>query len=263
MPEPAAADITIEMEEESQYQQQLKLFSECSTEKGIELLEIGEVIAGLPNRQRFLDIGAGGGHLTIPIAQQFEKTTIVEPNERQAHIFLRRYSSFIVHNSNWTDVDLDDERFDLILCSHVLYYIPEGTWLVTIEKMYRHLSEGGCIIIVMQSPLGEVARFFSSLATYDVPIIELTKEVIDRYGDDAVMLHYFQNEIVCDSRDDMVDIGLFLLLDRKFRSRAAEIAAYFDSHHHEENGYRVMQDEILLVIKKIANCQKPSPIVNE
>ena len=67
MPEPAAADITIEMEEESQYQQQLKLFSECSTEKGIELLEIGEVIAGLPNRQRFLDIGAGGGHLTIPI----------------------------------------------------------------------------------------------------------------------------------------------------------------------------------------------------
>ena len=250
---PVPAEPAIEMEEEAQYQQQLILFSECSTEKGIELLKIGEVIAGLPDRQRFLDIGAGGGHLTIPVAQQFEQTTIIEPNQKQAEIFCRRYPAFCVHTASWTDVDLGDERFDLILCSHVLYYIPEGAWLAMIEKMYRHLSPGGCIVIVLQSPLGEVAQFFSSLTSYDVPILELTRDAIKRYGEDAVILQYFQNEIYCDSRDDIVNIGLFLLLDRKFRSRVDEIAAYFDRHHQTGTGYRIMQDDILLIIKKIPN----------
>ena len=256
---PVPAEHAIEMEEEAQYQHQLKLFSECSTEKGIELVTIGEVIAGLPNRQRFLDIGAGGGHLTAPVAQQFEQTTIVEPNQKQADMFCRRHPDFRIHNTSWTDVDLDDERFDLILCSHVLYYIPEGAWLATIEKMYRHLSDDGCIIIVVQSPLGAVARFFSSLTTYDVPILELTRDVIERYGDDAVRLQYFQNEIFCDSRNDIVDIGLFLLLDRKFRTRADEIAAYFDAHHRQGTGYRIMQDEILLIINKMTDVPASNP----
>jgi hypothetical protein len=122
-----------------------------------------------------------------------------------------------------------------------------------IEKMYRHLSPGGCIVIVLQSPLGEVAQFFSSLTSYDVPILELTRDAIKRYGEDAVILQYFQNEIYCDSRDDIVNIGLFLLLDRKFRSRVDEIAAYFDRHHQTGTGYRIMQDDILLIIKKIPN----------
>ena len=256
---PVPAEPAIEMEEEAQYQQQLKLFSDCSTEKGIELVKIGEVIAGLRDRRWFLDIGAGGGHLTIPISQQFEQTTIVEPNQKQADLFCRRHPAFSVYTASWTEVDLNDEHFDLILCSHVLYYIPEGAWLATIEKMYQHLSDGGCIIIVVQSPLGEVARFFSSLTTYDVPILELTRDVIERYGDDAVMLQYFQNEIFCDSRDDIVNIGLFLLLDRKFRCRVNEIAAYFDAHHRCESGYHIMQDEILLIIKKIPNVAASNP----
>jgi len=256
---PVPAEPAIEMEEEAQYQQQLKLFSDCSTEKGIELVKIGEVIAGLRDRRWFLDIGAGGGHLTIPISQQFEQTTIVEPNQKQADLFCRRHPAFSVYTASWTEVDLNDEHFDLILCSHVLYYIPEGAWLATIEKMYQHLSDGGCIIIVVQSPLGEVARFFSSLTTYDVPILELTRDVIDRYGDDAVMLQYFQNEIFCDSREDIVNIGLFLLLDRKFRNCMDEIAAYFDAHHRCESGFHILQDEVLLIIRKIPNGKASNP----
>lgn len=250
---PIPASTPLEMEEDAGYQRQLQLFTQCSTEKGIELLKIGEVIARLPDRQRFLDIGAGGGHLTIPVAQQFEKTTIVEPNTKQAERFCRQYPAFCVHNGSWTEVTLNDECFDLILCSHVLYYIQEGAWMSTIKKMYRHLSPDGCIVIVVQAPLGEVAQFFSSFTAYDVPIIELTRDLIEQYGEDAVGLQYFQNEIFTESRDEMVSIGLFLLLDRKFHARADEIAAYFDAHHRYGSGYRIRQDEILLVIRKIPN----------
>ena len=149
------------------------------------------------------------------------------------------------------DIDLGDERFDLILCSHVLYYIPEGSWIQTVEKMYHHLSPGGCLIIVMQSPLGEVADFFNNFTTYDVPILDLTRDVITRYGDDAVLLQYFQNEIYSESLDDVVEIGLFLLLDQRFNARKSEIAEYFRIHHNVNSGYLIKQDEILLVIRKL------------
>jgi SAM-dependent methyltransferase len=248
---PSSPDTPVDTADDAAYQHQLSLFSDCSTEKGIELIKTGMVIATLPWRERFLDIGAGGGHLTIPIAHQFGMTAIVEPNPRQAEIFRRRCPGFRIYNDYWKDIELGDERFDLILCSHVLYYIPEGSWMQTVEKMYRHLSPGGCLIIVMQSPLGEVADFFNTFTTYDVPILDLTRDVIALYGDDAVQLQYFQNEIYAESLDDMVDIGLFLLLDQRFTARKGEIAEYFRLHHTVNGGYLIKQDEILLVIRKV------------
>ena len=46
-------DKSVEMEEDTEYQRQLALFVRCSTEKGIELLKIGEIIAGLSHRRYF------------------------------------------------------------------------------------------------------------------------------------------------------------------------------------------------------------------
>lgn len=250
MDAPLLPDPGPENDDFAEYQQQLSLFSSCSTEKGIELLKIGMVIASLPERRAFLDIGAGGGHLTVPVSQMFETTTVVEPNPRQADMFSRRCPGFRVFTGSWMDAGFGSDRFDLVLCSHVLYYVPEGTWMATIEKMYRSLSPGGCLVIVVQSPLGEVARFFNAFTSYDVPVIELARDVIGRYGDDAVRLEYFQNEIFTESLDDLVEIGLFLIIDRNFRKRTAEIRNYLQEHHAVTGGYHIVQDEILLVVQK-------------
>lgn len=91
-----------------------------------------------------------------------------------------------------------------------------------------------------------------------MPVLDLARDLIDRYGDDAVMLQYFQNEIFSESLDDMVQIGLFLLLDRTFSARAGEIAEYFKEHQNKTGGYRIKQDEILMVIRKCADCDEPA-----
>jgi SAM-dependent methyltransferase len=244
-------DRSMEMEEDAEYQRQLALFVRCSTEKGIELLKIGEIIAGLSHRRYFLDIGAGGGDLTIPISQSFNATTVVEPTEKQARFLMRRCPHFKVYNDFWEKVELGSKRYDFILCSHVLYYIEEGHWLTTIEKMYSHLEEGGRIVIVLQSPIGEVANFFNQFTHYDVNILELWRDLIQRYGDDVIEVRYFMNEIWTENLEDMVTIGLFLLIDRRFREYEKKIRHYFESRHKRADGYRMMQDEILLVIKKI------------
>jgi len=240
----------VEMEEEAEYQRQLKLFSECSQEKSIELVLIGEVISGLRSSERFLDIGAGTGNLTVSVSQFFAETTIVEPNERQAGFFRRRYPRFRVDDCRWEEVDLGSDQFDFILCSHVLYYIPTHDWLKTIDKMYSHLAADGTIAIVLQSPVGEVAEFFRKFSKYDVPVIELWRNLTVTYGYQSVQVRYFVNEIFAETMEDMVDVGLFLLLDRKYRGRKDEIGKYFEEQHKVDGGYRMTQDEILLTIKR-------------
>ena len=175
-----ASGLSVEMEEEAEYKRQLGLFSRSSTEKGIELLKIGEIIAGLKKREKFLDIGAGGGDLTIPISQSFKETAIVEPNEKQAVMFQKRRPGVKVYNDHWEKVDIGKQRFDFILCSHVLYYIKDDKWLSTIEKMHRHLEDGG---IAHCSPvsIGEVASFLINSTRYDVNILELWQQLIQRY----------------------------------------------------------------------------------
>jgi precorrin-6B methylase 2 len=240
----------MQMEDNVEYQRQLALFVQCSTEKGIELVKVGEILAELGHRRYFLDIGAGGGALTIPISQSFGETTVVEPNELQASFLRRRCPHFKVYSDLWGNVDLGSKRYNFILCSHVLYYIGEGDWLTTIEKMYTHLEAGGRIAIVLQSPLGEVADFFNQFTHYDVQILELWRELIQRYGDNAIEVRYFMNEIWTESLEDMVTIGLFLLIDPRFNEHKDEMRQYFESHHRVPEGYRLMQDEILLVVKK-------------
>jgi len=240
----------IEIEEDAEYQRQLDIFVRSSTEKGIELVKIGEVIADLAHRRNLLDIGAGGGDLTIPIAQSFKETTIVEPNEKQAAFLRRRCPAFNIYNDLWEKIDLGSKRYDFILCSHVLYYIEEGRWLTAIEKMYSHLEDGGKIAIVLQSPIGEVADFFNHFAKYDVDILGLWRDLIRKYGDNAIEAKYFINEIWTENIEDMITVGLFLLIDSRFVKYKMEIRRYIETHHKVGENYRMKQDEILLVIKK-------------
>jgi len=244
-----SAEEMVEMEEDGEYRRQLALFSQSSTEKGIELVRIGEIIARLDRRGSFLDIGAGGGHLTIPVSTTFDATTVVEPNAQQADYLRRRCPGFRVINDAWNNVALGSERFDFILCSHVLYYIAEGKWLDTIAKMYTHLDDRGCLAIVIQSPIGEVAEFFNYFTDYDVNILNLWRELIEIYGDRAVSVRYFINEIFAESLADMTAIGLFLLIDRRFREREDEIRKYLAGRHRTPEGYRLKQEEILLAIR--------------
>jgi len=142
-------------------------------------------------------------------------------------MFQKRCPGVKVYNDLLEKVDFGKQRFDFILCSHILYYIEKGKWLSTIEKMHRHLEDGGAIAIVLQSPVGEVARFFNHFTRYDVNILELWGQLIQCYGEKAVEVCYFINEIWTENLEDILDIALFLLLDRKFREQADAIAQYF------------------------------------
>jgi SAM-dependent methyltransferase len=238
------------MEEDVAYQRQLELFSKSSQEKSIELVLAGEVLSQLQTTANFLDIGAGTGTLTDIISTFFNDTTVIEPNKKQAEHFRRRYPHFHVHEEKWETADLGSKLFDFIFCSHVLYYIPVEQWPDVIRKMHDHLKKKGRIAIVLQSPAGDVARFYREFSGYDVPVIELWRDLTGIYGHQALEVRYFVNEIFAETLEDMISIGLFLLIDKRFESDKDQIARYFEENHKVAGGYRLRQDEILIVIKK-------------
>jgi SAM-dependent methyltransferase len=111
---------------------------------------LSELVAALPARNVFIDAGAGNGQLTGRLQPSFKHTIAIEPSPA-----LR---TAIDTNCPRADVvaapilSAEPSRLaDLVLCSHVLYYIPEHEWLQHLERLASWLSPTGVLAVVMQS----------------------------------------------------------------------------------------------------------------
>lgn len=240
----------VEMEGDAEFRRQLDLFSRCCTEKQAELLRLGEVLDKVRSRERFLDIGAGGGHLTIPLSGLFQATTVVEPNARQAEFLRRRCPAFDIHCCGFENAPLAPASFDFVLCSHVLYYVTEALWPELVTRMHGLLAPGGRLAIVLQAPVGQVADLFRAFTRYDVDLLGLWHDLNETYGEENVEVRTIRNEIWTESLEDLTDIGLFLLLDARFRERRSEIRDYLERECTVQGGYRLIQEEVLLAVGK-------------
>jgi len=135
---------------------------------------------------RVLDIGCGDGSLAIQTAREVKKLagsrvasrtrpialTLVEPDQeslRQALHSLESDSelsgglSIATHNLKIEDLATMGKRgrrFDVILCSHVLYYVKD--WVATIEHLVSLLRPGGRIFVVLASASGSMFALHSA-----------------------------------------------------------------------------------------------------
>jgi SAM-dependent methyltransferase len=83
-----------------------------------------------------IDVGAGTGRHTAPLAKRLEWVTAVEPSEgMRSHIPAR--DNITVVASSWEDAEVAPA--DLVICSHVLYGVAEP--IPFIEKLERSARE--------------------------------------------------------------------------------------------------------------------------
>lgn len=83
------------------------------------------VLPRLPPRPSLLDVGAGPGTVARRLAPHFGAITLLEPNREQLGAF-QLEGARIVH----TTLEGHDspERYDVVLCSHVMYHVPLDDW---------------------------------------------------------------------------------------------------------------------------------------
>ena len=106
---------------------------------------LGVVAPHLSPRKTLIDVGAGAGRHTIPLAERLEWVTAVEPSEgMRAHIPAR--DNITVIASTWQDAVV--AKADIVICCHVLYGVDEPVpFIIKLqfaarERVFIMLREG-------------------------------------------------------------------------------------------------------------------------
>lgn len=71
--------------------------------------------------------------------------------------------------------DLPENYYDLILCMEVIYYFRGAEQKLCMEKMYRALKPGGCLLISVPYDEKEIYRLLNCKGNYTLQSIELNR----------------------------------------------------------------------------------------
>jgi SAM-dependent methyltransferase len=128
---------------------------EKSAEKLAAILQ-----AKLKDNSALLDIGTGNGeYLDLALSgaklPKDVKLTLVEPSEDLADSLNARFEKkFPAPNLKIAITDLQsfesDQKFDVVLMSHLFYHIPRPTWTKELRKALSLLKPEGILIVVLR-----------------------------------------------------------------------------------------------------------------
>jgi SAM-dependent methyltransferase len=125
-------------------------FARSTTVRSEQFLEV--VRPFVSARSTVIDVGAGAGRHTVPLAERAEWVTAVEPSEgMRAH--LPALPNLTVIASSWEDADV--AAADVVICSHVLYGVADV--VPFIEKMERAARER-VLIMLREGPVPHPAN---------------------------------------------------------------------------------------------------------
>jgi len=110
---------------------------------------LGKEILALikPSYKSLLDVGAGNGDLTESYIGLFEKTLLLEPAQQYYERLRERFPEATVAKTQAEDFRSDGSQFDLIVASHVFYYVAKPREVI--NHLFTSLNEGGRLVMVM------------------------------------------------------------------------------------------------------------------
>jgi hypothetical protein len=74
------------------------------------------------------------------------------------------------------------QRGDLILCSHVLYYIPQTEWLPTVVRMASWLAPAGALVLILQNHETDCMRMLEAFHGRRFDLRALAEEFERQHG---------------------------------------------------------------------------------
>ncbi|AEE15411.1 Methyltransferase type 11 [Thermodesulfobium narugense DSM 14796] len=102
---------------------------------------------------RILDLGCGGGAISIPCAKMLTKGTIfaVDKNTEVLNIMLNRAKSeninnLIALNSSFEDLEFQEEYFDLVIMSSVYHELEDAPLIL--KRINRWLRSTGILSVI-------------------------------------------------------------------------------------------------------------------
>lgn len=110
-----------------------------------------DFITRLPQKNLFVDAGAGNGKLTAWLLGYFNRTIALEPNPSLCRELSKHCLKAEVQQATILNGKVEPEAADFILASHVFYYIPREEWLPDVSRLASWLSAQGSLVVILQN----------------------------------------------------------------------------------------------------------------
>jgi hypothetical protein len=134
----------------SAYQRSFQVFLDHTDQKTVAREWLTRRVEALSSRQVLIDAGAGNGKVTAWFTDRFERAVAIEPNPHLAEE-LRGVCS----TAEVLPTTILGARplvlGDMVLCSHVLYYIDADAWLPNLERLASWVAPNGVLVVVLQN----------------------------------------------------------------------------------------------------------------
>lgn len=214
------------------YHRAFEVFLAFTDQKVVAAEYLSDVVSQLPNRRVFIDAGAGRGETTRWIAARFEHTIAVEPSTHM-HGPLRRACPSVQLVGTTIDSANITDHADLVLCAHVLYYLPTAQWVATARRMLGWVAGGGELILVLQNPESDCMRMVNAFTgfRYDLSVVAYQIAGDAAFPDMQTVLDTIPATIHTEREADAVTIAEFMLNLAPMNS-LDELPYRSDLHNH-------------------------------
>jgi SAM-dependent methyltransferase len=139
------------------------------------------LVQSLPARRVFVDAGAGNGQVTAWFLDQFERNIAIEPSPSLSADLRRTCPGALVLPVKILEAQ-PPVQGDLILCSHVLYYVPRSEWRATVARMASWLTPTGVLVIVLQNHATDCMRMLEAFLGQRFDLTALATEFEQQHG---------------------------------------------------------------------------------
>jgi SAM-dependent methyltransferase len=193
------------------YHQAFQVFLDHTDQKINARRWLDGLVDGLAKRRVLLDAGAGNGQVTAWFLDKFERTIAIEPNPSLQADLRRACPGAQVLPVKILDAQ-PQEKGDLILCSHVFYYIPQSEWLATVNRMASWLAPEGALVIVLQNQDTDCMRMLEAFLGRRFDLGALAREFKSAQGAKyQVESHLIPSQITAPDLASAYVIGEFML----------------------------------------------------
>ena len=140
-----------------QYHRAFQVFLDHTDQKDTARAWLDNQVQAVPSRQVLIDAGAGTGKVTAWYTDQFQQTVAIEPNPSLCQELRHTCPTAQVLPQMILDAR-PPAKGDLVLCSHVFYYIQRNDWMRTLEQLVSWLAPQGVFVAVLQNPETDCMR---------------------------------------------------------------------------------------------------------
>jgi hypothetical protein len=141
---------------------------------------------------------------------------------------------------------------DFVLCSHVLYYIPQNDWTAILERLTSWLGAHGAAVVLLGNSNADVIALLRDFFGWNIDLAPAVHEFKARHDDDfEILTHTLNCKIVVDDLESACTLTRFFLSDYPNWGKTVtrrRVEEYVRSHFTDPRGYRLSCDQDALLL---------------